>query len=168
MPDARRAETCLLLLGGNVGSRKIRLETALKSLALLPGGRILKRSRLFETAAVGASRRPYLNMAVAYRTSLSPMGLLVECKRLEALTGRKPGPRWGPRPLDIDILKYGGLRIKTPWLTLPHPLIMSRPFALAPLRDVAPSWKPDGGTTVARRLAALKPGPAIVRIFPDE
>lgn len=166
MPAARRVD-CLLLLGSNVGRRRAHIETALSALCRLPGGRILKRSRLYETAPVGASRRPYLNMAVAYSTALSPTGLLIECKRLEARSGRKPGPRWGPRPLDIDILKYGRLRIKTPWLTLPHPLVMDRPFALAPLLDVAPSWKPNGRTTVARRLAALNPSPAIVRIFPD-
>jgi 2-amino-4-hydroxy-6-hydroxymethyldihydropteridine diphosphokinase len=147
-----------------MGDRLHHLRRALSALERLPGGRVLKRSRIFETAAVGASRRPYLNMAVAYRTRLSPMGLLIECKRLEAQAGRRPGPLWGPRPLDIDVLKYGRLKTKTAWLSIPHPLIMRRAFVLAPLRDLAPSWKPEGRASIASRLASLKPDPTIVRI----
>ena len=150
-----------------MGDRKRRLAQALAGLSLLPGGRVLELSRHFETAPVGPSLRPYLNAAAVYATALTPMGLLVECKRLEALAGRRPGKRWGARPLDIDILDYAGRRLKTPWLVLPHPRTSGRAFALAPLCDVAPDWRPDGRRTVRDLLAGLKPGPAIVRIVPD-
>lgn len=165
--DKRGRRVCLLLLGGNMGQRKRTLLRALAGLETLPGGRVLKASRFFETAPVGPSRGFYLNAAALYATSLTPMGLLVECKRLEALAGRRPGPRWGARPLDIDIIDYAGRRLRSPWLVLPHPRTAGRAFALAPLCDVAPSWRPKGGETVRRLLARLKPGPAIVRIVPD-
>ncbi len=153
----------LLLLGGNAGDRRRHLETALKGLSAF--GRVLARSRVYETAPVGPSRRAYLNMALRYRTTLSAMGLLIECKRLEARAGRRPGPRWGPRPLDIDLV--GGPSSRSRWLTVPHPLAAGRAFVLAPLADVAPRWRPDGRLSVARLLRRLKPGPGIVRVHDD-
>lgn len=161
----RKAASCLLLLGGNRGDRRRHLREALDELGRLPGGRILSRSNFYETAPVGPSRRPYLNAAVRIKTTLSAMGLLAECKRLEALAGRRPGPRWGARPLDIDILDYAGRRCRGPWLTLPHPRLRERAFALAPLAEIAPSWKPDGRASVSRLLRRLNPDPATVRIF---
>ena len=157
---------CLLLLGGNVGDRLAHLRRAVRALSRLERAAILALSRVYETAPVGPSRRPYLNAVVKLRTAHSPMGLLVECKRIEVVAGRRPAARWTARPLDIDILDYAGLLLKTPWLRLPHPLIASRPFALAPLRDVAPRYKLANGATAAARLARLKPPPKIVKLFP--
>ncbi|HAM35589.1 MAG TPA: 2-amino-4-hydroxy-6-hydroxymethyldihydropteridine diphosphokinase [Elusimicrobia bacterium] len=155
---------CLLALGSNMGRRRAHLRRALGRLARLPGGKILARSRFFETAAVGPRQRRYINLAVRYRTALSPMGLLVELKRLEALGGRKPGRRWGPRPLDIDIIDYGGRRLRGPWLTLPHPRAVQRAFVLAPLQDIAPQWRPAGRATTARLLARLNPAAGTVGV----
>jgi 2-amino-4-hydroxy-6-hydroxymethyldihydropteridine diphosphokinase len=160
MPDA------LLLLGANLGRRRETLRRAVDRLARLPGGRVLARSRLYDTAPVGPSRKRYLNLAVRYRTELSPMGLLVELKRLEAQAGRRPGPRWGPRPLDMDILDYAGRRLKNRWLTVPHPRAARRAFVLAPVCDIAPRWKPDGRTAAARLLERLKPSLREVRLLP--
>lgn len=157
------ATDCLLLLGGNVGDRLGKLRFAVSRLGRLPGARVLARSRVYETAPVGPSDRAYLNAVVRLRVSLSPMGLLVECKRIEAEAGRKPGRRWTARPLDVDILDFGGRRLRTPWLTLPHPLIAQRAFVLAPLADVAPRYSVGGGQTAASRLAALAPSAALVR-----
>ena len=70
------------------------------------------------------------------------MGLLIELKRLEALRGRRPGPRWGPRPLDCDLLFYGAARIKTAHLEVPHPRALSRRFVLEPLAELRPRWVP--------------------------
>src|SRR3989338_6759947 len=112
---------CLLLLGGNRGDRFKHLKQALAALNRLPGTRVLKRSRIYETAPVGPSRRPFLNLAARIKTALSPMGLLVECKRLEALAGRRPGLRWGPRPLGIDIFSYRRLRGQCRWARISHP-----------------------------------------------
>lgn len=153
---------CLLLLGGNVGDRRARLRTALKELGALRGSELLSVSKLYETAPVGPSSRPFYNCAARLRTALSPMGLLVECKRLETKAGRKPGIRWGARPLDIDIIKFNGLKRRTRWLTIPHPRVSERAFALIPLRDIAPRWKPNGTDTIA--ALCLNPPPETVKI----
>jgi 2-amino-4-hydroxy-6-hydroxymethyldihydropteridine diphosphokinase len=147
----------LLLLGANLGDRAAALRRAVAGLGALEGCRLLKASRVYETAPVGPSDKPYLNQAVALMTDRTAIGLLIEAKRLEAAAGRRPGIRWGARALDVDLVELGSERTRTPWLTVPHPAMAGRPFAAAPLADVAPAWKP--------RLAAMKPDPRIVKLW---
>jgi 7,8-dihydro-6-hydroxymethylpterin-pyrophosphokinase len=92
------------------------------------------------------------------RSGLSPPELLAFAHELERAAGRVAGPRWGPRPLDIDLLLYGDWRTTTPELTIPHPRLRERAFVLAPLADLAPALPlpPDGRT--AAQLLALLPG----------
>ncbi|MFH2202116.1 MAG: 2-amino-4-hydroxy-6-hydroxymethyldihydropteridine diphosphokinase [Elusimicrobiota bacterium] len=131
---------CLIALGSNRGRRRSHIRFALRALDLLPRTRLLRRSSLHETAPVGGPpQRHFINAAALIRTRLSPMGLLVELKRLEASCGRRPGPRWGPRPLDLDILYYGRKKLRTRYLRVPHPLVRKRQFVLAPLAEVSPS-----------------------------
>jgi 2-amino-4-hydroxy-6-hydroxymethyldihydropteridine diphosphokinase len=155
----------LLLLGANLGDRAGNLRRAVAALRRLDGVLVRKLSRVYATAPVGPSARPYLNQAVSIETTRSPMGLLIEAKVLEAAAGRRPGVRWSARPLDVDLIACGGLRVRTPWLTLPHRRVAGRAFALAPLADVAGGWKPDGKRTVRELLAALKPDPKAVRLW---
>lgn len=146
----------LLLLGSSLGDRRAHLRRALKGLAALRRTRLAARSRVYETAPVGPSRRRYLNQAAALETALSPMSLLVECKRLEALSGRRPAARWSARTLDVDLAAYGSRRLKTAWLTVPHPRVEERAFALAPLAELEPRYAP--------LLRRLKAAPGTVRI----
>jgi 2-amino-4-hydroxy-6-hydroxymethyldihydropteridine diphosphokinase len=155
----------LLLLGANLGDREAALRRAVAAIRAWDGTRDIKVSRVYETAPVGPSEKPYLNQAVALESTRTPMGLLIEAKVLEAVAGRRPGLRWGSRPLDVDVVACGALRVKTAWLSVPHPSVAQRPFALAPLADVARSWKPDGRRTTRALLAALRPDPATVRLF---
>jgi 2-amino-4-hydroxy-6-hydroxymethyldihydropteridine diphosphokinase len=155
----------LLLLGANMGDRAANLRRAVAALRRMDGVRVRKTSRLYETAPVGPSEKPYLNQAVSVETSRSPMGLLIEAKIQEAAAGRKPGVRWGSRALDMDLVAHGNARVKTPWLTVPHPRVAERAFALAPLADVAGAWKPDGKRTTRQLLAALDPDPKDVRLW---
>lgn len=128
----------LIALGSNLGDRRARLRRARRALDRLPGTRVTAASGVYESAPVGPGRQgPYLNAVAAVKTTLKPLSLLVELKRLEAAAGRRPGPRWGPRTLDLDILSYGRLRLKTPLLTLPHPLAERRPFVTAPVAELA-------------------------------
>ncbi len=83
---------------------------------------------------------PYLNAVIEVETSLSPLNLLKELKRLETLFGRKRSVRNAARPLDLDILDYEGQVLSSPELTLPHPRMLSRPFVLFPLAEIAPDW----------------------------
>jgi 2-amino-4-hydroxy-6-hydroxymethyldihydropteridine diphosphokinase len=156
----------LLLLGANLGDRLQNLRRAVAAIRKWDGCRVHDLSSIYETAPVGPSEKPYLNQAVALETSRTPMGLLIEAKILEAAAGRKPGVRWGARPLDVDLIMCGERRLRTPWLTVPHPRVASRAFALAPLADVAGSWKPDGKRTTRKLLAFLDPDPKTVRLWP--
>lgn len=160
-----KSRPALLLLGSNRGDRAARLRAAVAVLRRLPGVRIRAVSRLYETAPVGPSSAPFLNLAARVVTTRTAMGLLLEAKRLEAAAGRRPGRRWGPRPLDIDLIALGRERVRTPWLRVPHPLAAARPFALAPLAEVAGAWRPDGRRTARALLAAMRPGPGIVKIW---
>lgn len=140
----------LVALGSNVGDRLRSLRLARARLSGLPATRVLRASSVYESAPVGPGRQgPYLNAVVLVETGLRPLSLLVELKRLEGRAGRRPGRRWGPRPLDLDILTYGRAALRTPLLTLPHPRARSRAFVAVPAAEVAPSWRP-----AARRLRA--------------
>jgi 2-amino-4-hydroxy-6-hydroxymethyldihydropteridine diphosphokinase len=79
----------------------------------------------------------YLNAACEITTDLTPPELLVFAKEIEHAIGRRPGARWAPRPIDIDILLYGDQRIETAELTVPHPLLAERNFVVAPLAEIA-------------------------------
>ena len=160
-----RKRSALLLLGANLGDRAGTLRRAISKLNRLEGCRIAKSSRLYETAPVGPSDKPYLNMAAILETTRTAMGLLIEAKRLEAAAGRRAGIRWAARILDIDIISLGREGVKTPWLQIPHKSTAGRAFALAPLADIAPFWKPDGRRTVRALLTSLKPDPLIVKLW---
>ncbi len=160
-----RTRRALLLLGANLGDRAAALRLAVDGLNRLEGCRVRKVSRIYETAPVGPSDKPYLNQAVELSTERTAIGLLVEAKRLEARAGRRPGIRWGARALDVDLLALGNEKTRTPWLTLPHPATAGRAFALAPLSDIAPAFKPDGRRAARTLLAAMKPDPRIVKLW---
>ncbi len=160
-----KSRRALLLLGANLGNRTSALRRAVAGLNRLEGCRVLKTSRRYETAPVGPSDKPYLNQAVEISTDRTAIGLLIEAKRLEAAAGRRPGIRWGARALDVDILALGNERVRTSWLSLPHPATAGRAFALAPLADIAPAFKPGGRRTVRSLLAAMKPDPRIVKLW---
>jgi 2-amino-4-hydroxy-6-hydroxymethyldihydropteridine diphosphokinase len=147
-----------LALGGNQGSiaaverllpRAVRdLETALGPLRVAP---------FYRTAAVSPVPQPdFVNTAVLARTALPPDAILAVAKALEHAAGRRPGVRFGPRPLDIDLLLYGDLTLSTPELTLPHPRLRERRFMLEPLAALAPDLQvPPGGATVRELLARV-------------
>lgn len=160
-----KSRTALFLLGGNLGDRAAILRRAVAAMRRWDGVRVEKVSRFYETAPVGPSDRPYLNLAVRATTTRSATGLLLEAKILEAAAGRRPGVRWGARRLDLDLIALGSERIRTPWLTVPHPRAASRAFALAPLSEVAPEWKADGRKSARALLAAMNPPPSVVRAW---
>ena len=97
--------------------------------------------------------------------SLEPGELLALAKALELAAGRRRGERFGPRPLDVDLLIYGDMQSSAPELTLPHPRLRERRFVLEPLAEIAPDLRvPPDGARVGDLLAALPPGEAVERV----
>ena len=162
----------IISLGANVTSRWGNAATTiLEAFRQLEreGISIRRHSALYATTPMGVVNQPvFVNAAVLAFAALPPKALLSVLKKIEAKAGRKRTQRWGPRPLDLDIVDYKSRIINWPRngtnarenkdrLILPHPQIQFRPFVLQPLRDVAPHWHhPVLGQTAAYYLARLK------------
>jgi 2-amino-4-hydroxy-6-hydroxymethyldihydropteridine diphosphokinase len=126
-------------LGSNLGKREANLDEAVRRLSETPGVTFLRVSKYIRSAPWGVTDQPeFLNGAAAIETTLSPHELLRVVKAIEREMGRIPGPRYGPRLIDIDLLLYDRLSLHTPDLTLPHPEMMKRPFVREPLQEIAP------------------------------
>ena len=137
-----------LSLGSNLGDRAENIYAALRRLRARI--RLDQVSSLYETDPVGPVDQPwFLNLVCGGETTLSPEALLRLAKRIEREMGRKEGPRFGPRLIDIDILFYDDLTISTPRLEIPHPRLHERGFTLIPLGEIAPDLvHPLLGTTI--------------------
>jgi 2-amino-4-hydroxy-6-hydroxymethyldihydropteridine diphosphokinase len=143
-----------LLLGTNLGDRKKNLTIARDSIELSVG-LIKNTSSIYETAAWGKSDQPdFLNQAVEVETELSPMRVLKKILDVETIMGRVRNVKWSERLIDIDILLYGDVVINSDELTLPHPQLPYRRFALMPLCEIAPQLvHPSLHTTISELLA---------------
>ncbi|MFO0697208.1 MAG: 2-amino-4-hydroxy-6-hydroxymethyldihydropteridine diphosphokinase [Polyangiales bacterium] len=145
-------------LGANLGARAAALHAAVELLEAAPGVRVVARSKVYDTEPMGPPQPRYLNAAVRLETTLEPEALLelllATERRLER--DRTTSPRWGARTIDLDLLWYGGRTVRTERLEVPHPGLLERSFALAPLLDVAPELEEELGP----RLAALGGAPA--------
>ena len=97
----------------------------------------------------------FANACALARTDLEPHALLAEVKAVEADLGRGPGPRWGPRVIDIDILFYAERAIAAADLVIPHPYLFERAFVLVPLAEIAPDLS-IGGTRVADAAGSIE------------
>lgn len=117
----------------------------------------IQPSPVYRTAPQGfRSQPPFYNAACRIRTRLTPFELMERLLSVEADIGRRRTFRNAPRMLDLDILLYGRLVIRTPPLALPHPQMSARLFVLRPLADIAPYLKhPVSGLTVSEMLRAL-------------
>lgn len=164
-----------LSLGGNLEGRiedqpspvERTLRWALQQLAASLGP--LRVASIYRTRPVSLIAQPdFLNTAALALTALPPGAVLALAKELERAAGRGIGPRFGPRPLDIDLLLHGDHRSDLPELTLPHPRLRERRFVLAPLAEIAPDLAvPPDGARVADLLARLgdsDPEDAVERI----
>ncbi len=161
--------TLLLGIGANVagpwGNPRETLTRALREIELA-GVKIVRASNYYSTKPVGDTPQPrYLNAVVLARTSIAPGVLLRLLKQIERRAGRRTARAMASRPLDLDILDYGGRRAGRPAsrrergrLILPHPEMHARAFVLAPLLEVAPAWRhPLLGRNVKALLAQLRP-----------
>jgi 2-amino-4-hydroxy-6-hydroxymethyldihydropteridine diphosphokinase len=141
-------------LGSNLGDREATIRTA----AELIGARRL--SRIIETEPWGNAEQPrFLNAVAEVETDLEPRALLDLLLDVESRLGReRDGTHWGPRLIDLDLLLYGDRVLDEPGLTVPHPFLHERLFALEPLAELAPDAVIPGRGTVLALLAGLQSG----------
>jgi 2-amino-4-hydroxy-6-hydroxymethyldihydropteridine diphosphokinase len=146
-------------LGSNEGDREAQLVSALEAMSRIDAVAVLRCSSLFESAPVGPPQPHYLNAVVALECALPPQRMLCILKQIERDLGRQHGgPRWGPRPIDLDLLLWEGEVVADPNLQVPHLELHKRRFALEPLSELAPDAEhPVLGMTVTELLTQLAP-----------
>jgi 2-amino-4-hydroxy-6-hydroxymethyldihydropteridine diphosphokinase len=147
----------LIALGGNLGDARATLDRAVAALCDGDVVRLLARSSDYRTPPWGVEDQPpFINLCIAVSTSLPPRDLLARGLEVERAFGRDRARerRWGPRPLDIDLLAYDEVTLDGPDLILPHPRLLERAFVLVPLAEIAPD----------RRIAGIRVADALARL----
>jgi 2-amino-4-hydroxy-6-hydroxymethyldihydropteridine diphosphokinase len=153
---ASPAATVYLGLGANLGDRLANLRLALQRLQTL--ARLEEVSSLYETQPQGVTDQPlFFNAVCRVSTGLEPQALLRFLKNLEREIGRRPGgQKWGPRPIDLDILLYDDRVVDASELKVPHPRLAERAFVLVPLCELAPELRhPLLGKNIKDLLASV-------------
>jgi 2-amino-4-hydroxy-6-hydroxymethyldihydropteridine diphosphokinase len=147
----------LVAFGGNVGDVRATLARAVAQFC--DGGevKLVRRSSDYQTPPWGLrDQPPFINLCLLVDTALSPHALLDRAHDVERSLGRQRDmeQRWGPRPIDIDLIAYDKVAIDEPGLKLPHPRVLERAFVLVPLDEIAPDWA-IAGVRVADALSRV-------------
>jgi 2-amino-4-hydroxy-6-hydroxymethyldihydropteridine diphosphokinase len=130
----------LVAFGGNVGDVRATLDRAIDMFCDGTDVRLIARSSGYRTPPWGVTAQPdFVNLCLVADTELSPHALLERAQTVERALGRDRSKdvRWGPRPIDIDLLDYEGVTVDEPNLQLPHPRMLERAFVLVPLAEIA-------------------------------
>lgn len=151
-----RPHRAWIALGSNLGDRLGFLRAGVLGLP-----NVVAMSQVYETDPVGGpdDQGAYLNMVVEIETTLDPHALLRRCQRIEAEAMRQRIVHWGPRTLDIDIVMYDDVVIRSEELTVPHPRYAERRFVLTPLAEIAPERCPPGWDTELEPAGVYPRGP---------
>ena len=152
-PASRPGKQVYLALGSNRGDRLANLRRAMEELGKA-GVKVQRASSFYKTEPVDFGPQAwFLNCAVEASTEFMPLQLLKAVKSVERALGRRPGISKGPRPIDIDILLYENVVVRTAALTIPHERMNERRFVLVPLRELAPAARhPVSRRTVTEML----------------
>jgi 2-amino-4-hydroxy-6-hydroxymethyldihydropteridine diphosphokinase len=146
-----QAKQVYLSIGSNLGNRGQNLERAIAALER-ENIRVKARSSIYETEPRDVSDQPwFLNMVIECETEYFPLQLLAVLQRVERELGRvrHGAPPRGPRVIDIDILLFGTVKVKTAKLEVPHPRMLERRFVLEPLLEIAPDFR-DAATALEK------------------
>ena len=143
-----------IALGSNRRSRHGSPEATLRAGIVALDADIVSTIRT--TPALGPAGRSFANAVAIVESALAPDELLAELKAIERGFGRRPGKRWGPRVLDLDIILWSQGAWGGPGPIIPHPAFRDRAFVLEPLAEIAPAWRdPLTGATMRQLLARL-------------
>lgn len=149
--------TAFVGIGSNLGDRESHLSRAVELLSTADNIEVSAVSQIRETEPVGpVEQGPFLNAAVRVETELAPRELLHLLLDIEERMGRVRRERFGPRTIDLDLLLYGDEVVDEPGLTVPHPRLTERRFALEPLSDLDPGLTIPGSGPISALLAELE------------
>ena len=151
----------VLALGSNLGDRAGAIAEAARRIAELPGVDLVAASTAHESVALtpsgpDADAPAYLNAVVAVETVLDPEQLLDAVNAIESELGRQRGERWADRTIDIDIVVFGQLQLKSQRLVIPHPGAAQRTFVLEPWLEIEPDAVIPGLGPVRELLGGLR------------
>jgi 2-amino-4-hydroxy-6-hydroxymethyldihydropteridine diphosphokinase len=147
----------LIALGGNVGDVRATFRKAIAHICGMAQATLLARSSDYATPPWGEENQArFVNACIEIETSLDPHALLFTLHKIEKKFGRDRAgeQRWGPRPLDLDMLAYDEVSLQKPELTLPHPRLFERAFVLVPLVEIVPD-RLIAGRSIRDALAGL-------------
>ena len=146
-------------LGSNLGKPDALLKTAICHLEQTEGIELKRCSGFYRTAPWGnKDQDDFLNAVVVIDTTLQPRDLLKTLLHIEKQMGReRSGEKWGPRCIDLDLLTYEDLLLKSPELELPHPRMQLRAFVLQPVLELDPDFFIPGIGSAAACLSSLEP-----------
>lgn len=150
-------------LGSNLESPLAQVTRAFDELADLPGTRLLARSAIYSSRAIGPAQPDFTNAVALLDTQLAPLSLLDALLAIEQTHQRLRSQHWGPRTLDLDLLLYGDQTISMERLKVPHPYLTQRNFVLYPLADITPTLRLPDGTPLAELLSRC-PADGLVRL----
>ena len=157
----------LIALGGNVGDVRATFARAIPDLCRAARAKLVARSSDYLTPPWGDLQQPaFVNAGISIETELDPKALLSVLQDVERKFGRDRSAerRWGPRPLDLDLIAYDDIAMQSPELTLPHPRLFERAFVLVPLAEITPDRVVAGRTV---RVALTKLSAAGIERLPN-
>jgi 2-amino-4-hydroxy-6-hydroxymethyldihydropteridine diphosphokinase len=145
-------------LGSNLGNKRENILSAIDRIDACDGICVKEKSGFYNTTPVGGPPQPdYVNCVIGLETEIEPQTLLEVFKKIEIGLGRKPGMRWGPRVVDLDIILFGDRIVNDHNLKIPHERMHERAFVLEPLSEISPDTKhPVSGTSISELLETLK------------
>lgn len=150
-------------VGSNLGDREFLIRKAVESMRDLSRTLVVRVSSLYDTDPVGEVDQPaFLNAVVWLETTLQPRELLWQLLLIETRMGRIRSQRWGPRPIDLDLLFYGEDKVDEPDLKIPHPEAHRRAFVLLPLSELDPEFvHPTTGESIRKMIKKVPPNPPV-------
>jgi 2-amino-4-hydroxy-6-hydroxymethyldihydropteridine diphosphokinase len=145
-------------LGSNLGNKRENIIRAIDRIDAYEEICVKEKSGFYDTSPVGGPPQPdYVNCVIELETEIEPQTLLKEFKKIEIELGRKPGMRWGPRVIDLDIILFGDRIVNDHNLKIPHERMHERIFVLEPLSEISPDIKhPVSGISISELLEKIK------------
>ncbi len=152
-------------IGSNLGDRERNIRRAVDEIASLPFTKLITVSSLYDSEPVGeVEQANFVNAVALIETELQPTRLLWNLMLIEKRMGRVRTVRWGPRPIDLDIIIYGKSIIKEDGLSIPHPEMEKRAFVLIPLLEIDPELvHPRSKEPLKKLLKKIKPHRSVKR-----